>query len=437
MNSLFDERKFQTEGYSQPPGLIYYENDPRDPNDYGEICALFRSPWGGNSLPFTDTTYSKEWIHFCRGLEKIYNAIVDDKSQHSFITLSEYGKEVAVHVPHSLRATWITHMKLYGHLEVTYAAQQAGHRITDSVSLSSDYYTVPTAQDMLENVSLANIKLTDSAYEALMGNVPSPSSPESAVVRGWSENKERLIADQKFRSHQFFLLDSQETGMDLIATSQTPPSFQTNCICMLNGECPEKLLKLTGRARACSLCDAAVWGVDHLPGINVCMRQAYNKSLVLIDKLHELNSANLAQSEIEPYHHDLTITRYELASYKEISSQLNYILDTDNRDGYMSRYRDLAGAKRHAVDMSNPRHRVIANILDSAAYPHLVSTNYPYLVERRAKSPELLTIEPMLPATKHLLASQISTILRNTDFSLDEIYKLASETNRSLEHTST
>lgn len=436
MKSLFDEREFQTEVYTRPPEPVYYENDPLDPNEYGLICALFRSPWGRNDLPFNDGTYSKEWISFCRGLEQIYNSIVDGESHHSFIAISDSGRELAVHVPHSLRVTWITHMRLYGHLEVTYAAKQAGHRLTAGPALMSEYYTVPTAEELLESINLANLRVADSAYEALMGKTPSPSSPDSAIMRGWQEDKQQLIKDQSFRSHQFYLLDSKETGMDLIATDGGHPGFHTNCICMRNGDCSEKLLKFTGRARVCSLCDAAVWGIDHLPGINVCMRQAYNKCLQLIDKINQLNEAKLSQSDVEPYHHDLTITRYELASYNEIASQLGKVLDDDNRHGYISRYRDLNGAKRHAVDLSNPHHRVIANIIDSEAYPHLTSPNYPYLIERAAKSPDLLSNEPPLPKAKKILACQISSILRNTDFTIDEILELYSKAKLALEDSS-
>ena len=436
MASLFDERLFQTEVCPHAPGFVYYENDSSDPNEYGEICPLFRSPWGNHDLPFTDTTYSKEWIHFCRGLDQVYNSIVDDNSQHSFIALTETGKEVAVHVPHSLRAMWITHMRLYGHLEVTYAAQQAGHKVIESFSVSSDYYTVPTPQDMLENINLANIQLADSAYKALMGNIPSPSSPASAIVRGWSENRDQLIIDQKFRSYQFFLIDSQETGMDIIATTKTMPGFQSNCICMRGGDCHDRLLRFTGRSRVCSLCDASVYGVDHLPGINVCIRQAHSKSLALMEKICDLNVADVPPSDIEPYHHELSISRYELASYNEIASQLNKVLDDDNADGLIAPFRDLAGAKRHAIDMDNPRHRVIANILDSAAYPHLVSPNYSYMIERAAKSPDLLSTVPDLPSAKHILACQISSILRSTSLSADEIFEIIATSSNVLKDLS-
>jgi hypothetical protein len=324
-------------------------------------------------------------------------------------------------------------MRLYGHLEVTYAAHQAGHRIFAASSVMSDYYTVPSPEDMFENINLANMRLSDSAFEALMGKISPPSSPQSAIVRGWQENKEQLIGDQKFLSHQFYLIDSQETGMDLIARSNTAPGFYTNCICMRDGDCPEKLLRFTGRARVCSLCDAAVWGIDHLPGINVSMRQAHIKSIMLMDKIKQLNGVKVAQSETEPYHQELTVSRYELASYKQISDQLNKFLDSDDQSaGYISRYRDLAGAKRHAVDMDNPRHRVIANVLDSEAYPHLTSPNYSYLVERVAKSPDLLSIETSTPTTKQLLACQIGTILRNTAFTLDEVFALVSDASRAL-----
>ncbi|KEZ29293.1 hypothetical protein A3SK_0100065 [Pseudomonas amygdali pv. tabaci str. 6605] len=434
MKSLIDERHFQTQIYTKAPGLVHYENDPRDPNKYGKICPLFRSPWKDNDLPFSDGTYSVEWIHFCRGLEQVYNSIVSPDSHHSFITISASGNELAVHVPHSLRVAWISHMRLYGHLDVTYTAQQAGHRIKDQIAVSTDYYTVVTPEDMLENIGRANSLVTDSAYEALMGKIPQPSSPNSAIVKGWHENKKQLVKDQKFRSQQFYLIDSQESGTDVIARSKAPPGFYTHCICMRDGDCPKQLVEFTGRSRVCSLCDAAVWGIDHLPGMNVKMRQAQINSLNLVDKISQLAEADISQAEMEPYHHELTIARYELASYKHLADQLNEVLDSDNHNqGYISRYRDLVGAKRHAVDMSNPLHRVIAGILDSEAYPHLTSANYPYMVERLAKNPDLLKLELSDPTTKQLMACQIATILKSSGLTFDEVIASLSTPSLSLE----
>lgn len=434
MKSLIDERYFQTQVYTIAPGLVYYENDPRDPNNYGMICPLFRSPWGNNDLPFSDGTYSEEWIHFCRGLEQVYNSIVSPDSHHSFITISASGNELAVHVPHSLRVAWISHMRLYGHLDITYTAQQAGHRIKDEIAVTTDHYTVVTPEDMLENIGLANSMVTDSAYEALMGKIPQPSSPDSAIVKGWHENKAQLAKDQKFRSQRFYLIDSKESGTDLIATTKAPPGFYTHCICMRDGDCPKQLVELTGRSRVCSLCDAAVWGIDHLPGMNVKMRQAQINSIHLVDKIRQLADANTSQSEMEPYHHELTIARYELASYKHLADQLNELMDSDNQNhGYISRYRDLVGAKRHAVDMSNPLHRVISGILDSEAYPHLTSANYSYMVERLAKNPDLLKLQLSDPTTKQLMACQIATILRSSDLTFEEVIAFVSNPSLALE----
>ncbi|MBM1183721.1 site-specific integrase [Pseudomonas lundensis] len=434
MKSLIDERHFQTQIYTKAPGLVYYENDPRDTNKYGKICPLFRSPWNDNDLPFSDGTYSVEWIHFCRGLEQVYNSIVSPDSHHRFITISPSGNELAVHVPHSLRVAWISHMRLYGHLNVTYTAQQAGHMINGQIAVATDYYTVVTPEDMLENIGRANSLVTDSAYEALMGKIPQPSSPDSAIVKGWNENKEQLVKDQKFRSQQFYLIDSLESGIDLIATTKAQPGFYTHCICMRDGDCPKKLVEFTGRSRVCSLCDAAVWGVDHLPGMNVKMRRAQTNGLRLVDKIRQLADANISKAEMEPYHQELTIARYELASYKHLADQLNEVLDSDKQNpGYISRYRDLVGAKRHAVDMSNPLHRVIAGILDSEAYPHLTSANYPFMVERLAKNPDLLKLELSDPTSKQLIACQIATILRSSDLTFEEAITIVSDPSLALE----
>lgn len=419
MTSLQDEKNFQTNIYTTPVKPVYYENDASDPQEYGLIHALFRSPWVDSGLPFSDGSYALVWPKILLGIEQIYNSVVPEDRHHSFVTYGSDGKLRAIHTPHSLRATWITHMKIYGHLQISIIQGQVAHEN----EYTTNYYVVPNAKELMEQIDLANTNVASKAWRRLNGITDSGNNPVPVIPREWKVNWETLARDQNFVSVSSAIIEFETTGMQLIPTiTDEPVAFFTNCVCIKNGSCPKQLVNFTGRERVCGLCPIAIFGVDHLPGINCIMRKLAAKSEQLVQQLRQLKSRDAHPQEIEKIHHDLTVSKLELASYYHISQLLNNHLEaSQDNSGLISRLRDLNNYVKHEINMNNPAHRVIAQVLDSSLFPQLTSEGYPHLIQKIAKSPELLKMALSDPDTKAMYTAQILTIMTTMGISLGEL----------------
>ncbi|WP_248917162.1 hypothetical protein [Pseudomonas entomophila] len=419
MNSLLDEKEFQTNIFTRPVTPTFYEGDQDDPQEYGPIYPLFRSPWVSYSQPFSDNSYTLVWPKILKGIEEVYNSLVPQDRHHTFVKTGVDGKLMAIHTPHALRATWITHMKIYGHLEVSIIQGQVAHEN----EYTTNYYVVPNAKELMEQIDIANAKVASSAWSRLKGIKQANSHPQSVIPREWAHNRVALAKDQSFISISSAIIETEASGIELIATTANEPvAFFTQCVCVKNGECPKQLIAFTGRERVCGLCPIAVFGVDHLPGINCIMRRLAGRSEQLIQQLKKLKASDASPEEIEYVHHDLTINKLELASYLHISQLLNKHLETaKNEVGLITRLRDIKEYVKHDINMSNPAQRVIAQILDSSLFPQLTGDGYPHLIQKIAKSPDLLQVALSDPDAREMYTAQILTIMTTMGISLSEL----------------
>jgi hypothetical protein len=419
MKSLLDEKEFQSNIFTKPITPVYYENDDDDPKEYGPIYPLFRSPWVGYSLPFSDTSYTLVWPKILLGVEEIYNSLVPEDRHHTFVKTAANGRLMAIHTPHALRATWITHMKIYGHLQVSIIQGQVAHEN----EYTTNYYVVPNAKELMEQIDIANSRVASSAWNRLKGIKEANSHPQSVIPREWANNRVALAKDQNFISISSAIIETEASGIELIATTANEPvAFFTQCVCVKNGECPKQLIAFTGRERVCGLCPIAVFGVDHLPGISCIMRRLAGRSEQLIQQLKKLKASDARPEEIEYVHHDLTINKLELASYLHISQLLNKHLETAKNDvGLITRLRDIKDYVKHDINMGNPAQRVIAQILDSSLFPQLTGDGYPHLIQKIAKSPELLQVALSDPDAREMYTAQILTIMTTMGISLSEL----------------
>jgi hypothetical protein len=85
--------------------------------------------------------------------------------------------------------------------------------------------------------------------------------------------------------------------------------------------------------------------------------------------------------------------------------------------------RDLKNFHRHEIDMNNPAQRVIAQLLDSKDHPQFTSHNYPYMIEKIAKNPNLLKIAIAQGSDRDRYVGQILSIMTTMSLSLADIAK--------------
>ncbi|MGQ8917143.1 hypothetical protein ACUUYP_06970 [Pseudomonas lundensis] len=419
MDSLIAERYFQRKVFQCPLLPTYYENDPKDPKDYGKIYSLFRSPWNRNGLPFSDSNYSEKWTQLLYGVQDVYNNLVPSERHHQFVTYNQHGKMKSVHTPHSLRATWLTHARIYGHLDVRVAQQQVAHKNAHT----TDYYTVPDISESMKAISESNKLVMRSAWSQMTPAASNTYMTPNAISIGWSTNRNKLSHDQNFISVSSVVIENEKTGMQIIATDKEPDvGFYTNCICLKNGNCPQSLIAFTGRSRVCGLCPIAVFGIDHLPAINCLIRKLTSESESLVGKLKTLKASKANRHEIEAIHHELTVAKLELASYHLVKQALKDRLAKDaSEPRLITRMRDLKDYQTHEIDMNNPAQRVIAQLLDSQDYPQFTSHNYPYMIEKVAKNPDLLKMAIAQGNDRDKYFGQILSIMNTMKLSVADI----------------
>ncbi|NBB11020.1 site-specific integrase [Pseudomonas sp. SLFW] len=419
MDVLLQERHFQTKQYGKKYKGVYYENDISNAKKYGKIQPLFRSPWLDSGLPFSDPSYAAKWTLILRGFQEMYNSFVPPESRHQFVEQTASGDWSAVHTPHALRATWITHRRIYAFLDYAIIGGQVGH----AHRYTSAHYVVPTRQETLTLVESANKAVSAHAFAALTGRPPSPSSPESALVKGWQKHRKDTVREQHLISVLPGILDIEETGLDLIASTKTQRvKFLDNCICALDGDCPKKLMNFTRKARTCGICPYAIFGIDHLPGLNAKVRDLANRVDHLKPRLQQLHKHQPHSSNTEIVYDELSLSALELAGYRQVVQ----ILEKNWREekfpkGYITRHRDLANAVRHSVDMDDPKQRVLSMLLDMSQFPALASEHYPLILEEMARNPELLIVVNQPVDERERYIGQILSIMNGADLSFGDI----------------
>lgn len=418
MDSLIEERKFQLHVFNTPMLPTFYENDEKDPKRYGEIFPLFRSPWNPRGLPFSDTAYSEKWTLILFGIQNFYNSLVPTARQHQFVTYNPDGKMLSVHTPHALRATWITHQRIYGHLHISVAQRQVAHKNP----YTTDYYTAPSLVESTQAIAESNFHVMRSAWSQLNPKFTSDYEPKNSITAGWHVDRQKLSQDQSFISVTSSMIEQVKTGMQIIATDKEPDvGFYSNCVCLRNGSCPKELIAFTGRSRVCGLCPIAAFGIDHLPAINCLIRKLAGESENLVTKLKGLKTSKACRAEIEAVHHELTVTKLELSSYWLINQTLKARLEQDDNSGLITRMRDLKSYQAHEVDMDDPAQLVIAQLLDSQEFPQFSSPNYPYMIEKIAKNQDLLKVSIAQGAERDRYAGQVLSIMKTMNLSISDI----------------
>lgn len=419
MDLLLQERHFQKNDYGKKYTSVYYENDIKSANKYGKIHPLFRSPWHDDGAPLSNTSYGLKWTLILRGFQELYNGFVQPESRHVFVEQSASGDWSAVHTPHALRATWITHRRIYAFLDYAIIGGQVGH----AQRYTSAHYVVPTRQETMALVDSANKAVSAHAFAALTGRPPAPSSPDSALVKGWAQHREETMRDQHLISVIPAILDIDETGRDLIASDKKQRvKFLDFCICALDGACPKKLMAFTRTARTCGICPYAVFGIDHLPGLNAKIRDLANRVGHLKPRVQQVIKQQSNSSNAEIVYDELSLSSLELAGYRQVTQ----ILETIWRDekfpkGYIARHRDLANAVRHNVDMDDPKQRVLSMLLDMSQFPAVASEHYPLILEELARNPDLLKVLNQTVDEREPYIGQILSIMQGAGLSFGDV----------------
>ncbi len=413
---LLSERRFQNGWTRYPVGPVHYEDNELD-RRYGEIYPLFRSPHSKKGLPFSDTAYTTKWVAILKGIQSIYNRLVPEDRAHEFVRTNKNGKLIAVHTPHSLRATWITYKTIYGHLALSLTGKQVGHANPKTTL----YYNVPSQQEINEQIRIANQKASVASWNELWGE-GNHDSNISILQTDLRENHHVAINTHGLISIGNSFVETKSNGLDLIpVTDITKIAWNSTCACMLDGHCPIELLNFTKTPKVCGLCPYSVFGVVHLPAINAKMRSLIDSCERIKDRLDNVAGKTIPPGDVQYLHQQLTVYKLELAGYEQTRQILNKNFESKAfKDKYISRHGNFKQASKE-VDYSDNAQRLIANIIDGELFPAFASDNYLLRLKKLAASPKLLEIALAEPEEKEEMANQIIFMLSNSDISVAEL----------------
>ncbi|WP_322614496.1 hypothetical protein [Pseudomonas sp. BIC9C] len=421
-NMLLEEKRFQLEVMLEPPKKIKYEND--DFSQYNEYRPLFRSPFTGRGLPFSDNTYSDIWVKILIGLQDIYNYQKPESEHHHFVYYNGRAHR-AVHTPHALRTTWVTWMRLYGGLEYVLIMKQVGH---SEITMSFHY----TAPDVLETNTLIEQAFhqrnqaasTENHFNLITSMATRPSLETSALRSGLLFNPQATIEQQRLFSVSSQFVESKQTGLGMIDVLNLGNyGYYDDCICPFNGKCPKALLNFTGMARCCSICPFAIWGLDHLEGVEAKKRfyqLRVNHLLQVFDHLIERKEEKAAE-EIRA---DLSLASLELAGYHQISSVIRSELEksANIKNSFAMRRPEIL--EKHCkiqIDINHPGWRYVSNLIDLKNYPQFCADSYLQILNRFSRNlpPPGIKDEKRTPLDRVL--AQISATMKSEGINLSQL----------------
>jgi len=421
-NILLEEKYFQLNTLLIPPKEIHYENDEH--TKYKKYRPLFRSTFSEEELPFSDTTYGSTWVKILQGLQELYNSQRPENEHHTFVYHSGRAFK-AIHTPHALRTTWITWMRLYGGLEYVLIMKQVGH---SEITMSFHY----TAPDVLETNSLIEEAFhqrnqaasTKNPFDLITSTATRPSLETSALRSGLLFNPQATIEQQRLFSVSSQFVESKQTGLGMIDVLNLGSyGYYDDCICPFNGKCPKALLNFTGMARCCSICPFAIWGLDHLEGVEAKKRfyqLRVNHLLQVFDHLIERKEEKAAQ-EIRA---DLSLASLELAGYHQISNVIRSEIEKHPaiKSSYAMRRPEIL--EKHCkikIDIEHPGWRYISNLIDLKNYPQFCADSYLQILNRFSRNLPPLGIEDEKRTPLDRVLAQISATMKSEGINLSQL----------------
>ena len=399
-NSLLKEVNFQN---SMQESFMQLEANykGREYSRFSNILPLFRIG-SKDGMPIMYEQFLEKWTTVLWGFQNFINEILNEN--YELITLSEpttikiQGKEnkycplsvKAVHTPHSMRATFCTHMAEY--LERTEIAELVGHA---SDLVTSEVYIKPEEDVLKEKLSRA-IDILDngvnaSYFEKNGAAHIKPNLSNSSLQKAFSQNREQTIELFNITSISLNInKESEEQSQKAIRLLKDARMdqvvFESTHICPVGGMCPQEVMNIIAEKRRCGLCPLALKCVDNLNPIYAkqrdLMREIKNGKERLDTAVQEKES-EIAISEIEE---KVNLDIRELVSWKFSAEILSNYYEEMKRDNSIEKkfYVEMPDmVKNHLikVSVSNEKEYLLTRLADANSYSQFNNPENKYRAE--------------------------------------------------------
>ncbi len=399
-NSLLEETLFQK---SMKEDFMNKECNykSREYTRFSNILPLFRaSSKDGNPIPYN--TFSNNWIDVLWVFQNFLNQELNEK--YELVTIEKpnnirvEGTDNkycplnirAIHTPHSMRATFCTHMAEY--LERSEIAELVGHA---SDLVTSEVYIKPGDELIKEKIAKA-IDVLDNGVNASYFEKNSsahikPNLSSSSLQKAFSQDREQTI--ELFNITSISLNINQESevqskkAIKLLKDARMDQIiFEPTHICPVGGMCPQEVMNIIAEKRRCGLCPLALKCVDNLNPIYAkqrdLMREIKNGKEKLDIAIKE-GESEIALSQIEE---KVNLDIRELVSWKFSSEILSNHYeqikgDKDIEKKFYVEKPDMVKNHLVKVSVSNEREYILTRLADANSYTQFNNPENKYRAE--------------------------------------------------------
>lgn len=365
---------------------VNYQN--REYTRFEKMIPLFKFD-SINGLPMDYNKFHEGWVDLLWCFQNTINKLTDKsislisigKPQKVKTLGTDYKycplKITAIHTPHSMRATFCTHMAEY--LERSEIALLVGHA---SDLITSEVYIKPET-DVLKNKISNAVDVFEQSVNADYFSKDSkahikPHLENSSLQKAFIENREQTIELFNITSISLNInKDSKEQSEKAIKLLKEARAdhivFDTTHICPVGGICPQEVMNIIGQKRRCGLCPLALKCIDNLNPIYAKQRDLIREIKNGKDQLDLAIKNKESEIIIHNIEDKVNLDIRELVSWKFssdiLSAHYEELRNDKNIDKkYFVEMPDIVKNHLSKVSISNEKEYLLTRIADGNAY---------------------------------------------------------------------
>ncbi|RRH86457.1 site-specific integrase, partial [Variovorax beijingensis] len=372
-------------------------NSPFDP-----VRPLFKSSKSGR--PIHDDVYFDAWIALLVDFEAFYKEVSGErhvrlyylkpqKTRDGQPVVKFTGREanaycgisvLAVHTPHSCRATFATNRQGQGILELSDVAALLGH---EDIATTT-HYTKFSGEQLQERLQQSDVELLgdysifDVGFEGVHIR---PDKPDSALVKSFSKNREGTVAAFKFMpSLTLWSIEDEKlnehNGLELLKGGpMSHIRFRETHICPVGEECPSDIVERIGAPKRCGICPLAMKCIDHLPAISAKRNQLVERVRYLHGQRGRMEVAREPAPSLDAVWDEIQLDINELLGWRFSEEVLRGMLAEIEQSGDSASYIHVERpdiVRRHLLTVTRKCDRtefLLQRLAESNAYPSMTS----------------------------------------------------------------
>lgn len=422
----------------------------RENTRFPSIMPLFRIG-SKDGYPIRYEKFAEHWVEILWGFQNFINEVLNEK--YELITIKKplnvkiEGNEnkfcplniKAAHTPHSMRATFCTHMAEY--LERSEIAELVGHA---SDLVTSEVYIKPEEEVLKQKIAGA-INVLDNGVNASYFEKNSsvhikPNLSTSSLQKAFSQSREQTI--ELFNITSISLNINQESeeqsqkAIKLLKDARMDQIvFDPTHICPVGGMCPQEVMSIIAEKRRCGLCPLALKCVDNLNPIYAKQR----------DLMREIkNGKEKLDIAIKEKESEITLTQIEEKVNLDIRELVSWKFSAEVLSNYyeqMKSDKDLEKkfyvekpemVKNHLikVSVSNEKEYILTRLADANSYSQFNHPENKYRAEllrkEIIKNLNLIEYDDLYVSEEQrieVFCAMIKNMLESNSISLNQLVK--------------